>query len=126
MKDRTLKEYITELNTREIALSSELDRIKYRLFLAREAKEPTVSQVYADIVGDSHQYCTSILEVKEYEYILGGDGRSAPWSETRSGPVLTIKFLPDVYLNMNALNNIKLLMKTDNPALENITLIYDL
>lgn len=34
-----------------------------------------------------------------YEYILGGDGRSQPWSEMRTGLIATIKINKGVYLN---------------------------
>ena len=42
-----------------------------------------------------------------YKYILGGDGRSAPWDEQRTGIILTITVKDEYYLTRYQLESIE-------------------
>ena len=59
-------------------------------------KQPTTKELYAGIEG----YVTVLTKGRcKYEYILGGDGRSQPYSETREGNVSYITVNPQIYLD---------------------------
>lgn len=45
--------------------------------------------------------------VGDYEYILGGDGRSAPWSEIRTGSIATVNTNEGLYFSAEQINIIK-------------------
>ncbi len=47
-----------------------------------------------------------------YEHVLGGDGRSRPWSENREGKISKIKLNKKYYLNESCKSIIKEYVKT--------------
>lgn len=52
-----------------------------------------------DLYNGIDSYITIKVEDKEYEYILGGDGRSRPWSEKREGSVAEVYIKKGIYLD---------------------------
>jgi hypothetical protein len=58
--------------------------------------QPTAEEFYENITTD--KFYTTALENKQYEFILGGDGRSSAWSEWRDGVVLTVRVRSEYYL----------------------------
>ena len=49
-------------------------------------------------------------EIGEYEFILGGDDRSSPWSETRRGLIVTVK-PKKVYLSEQDYRDLKKIIR---------------
>lgn len=58
-------------------------------------KQPTMQELY----NGMDDYFTRALEDTVHEHILGGDGRSQPWSEQRGGRVMTITIKEGIYLD---------------------------
>lgn len=67
-----------------------------KLEVLSKMTQPTAEEFYENITSD--KFYTVVLENKEYEYILGGDGRSSAWSEWRDGVVLTVRVKSEYYL----------------------------
>lgn len=68
---------------------AELDRLGRLTYIEPKDLYPILTQIKeagSFELGDIKGY----LKNTEYEYILGGDGRSRPWSEVRQGLVFTI------------------------------------
>jgi hypothetical protein len=58
-------------------------------------KEPST----VDLFNGIEKYFVIQLEEGEYNHILGGDGRSQPWSETRKGLTIIVQPAEGIYLN---------------------------
>lgn len=80
-----------DLNTHK-TIVSKLDK---KLTVLKESKQPDTKDLY----GDISKYINLDIKVKDYQYILGGDGRSQPWDETRNGTVCSISINKHVYLS---------------------------
>lgn len=95
-KKAQLKSRIANLSALEIELKS------------LEGKtQPTDKELHTDIssffsVSESHG---------EYNYILGGDGRSQPWDERRTGNIATVTINKDYYLSESQTGSIRLHVK---------------
>ena len=64
-----------------------------------------------DVLSSLKDYVDIELKTDKYEYILGGDGWSAPWSEIRKGLVATVNVKPNIYLQQSTLNVIETYVK---------------
>lgn len=97
-----------------ISLKEKFDELKI-------ARQPTNDELYQNIKSF---FDLSIIN-KEYEYILGGDGRSQPWSENRTGIVAIIKIKDGIYLNPYQLQIINDFVINTNEV-EHTEIIYKL
>lgn len=97
------KNELRELENRRDRLLNELENLSTNIekLKNRQSNIPNFS-ILLNEVGrikntedlDSFSFSLRFKE-KEYEYVLGGDGRSAPWSEKRFGKMCTItKHIP--------------------------------
>lgn len=68
---------------------------KEELEILKDCKQPNTVQLYNGI----EEYFTVEKIYGTYEYILGGDGRSQPWSENRTGLIAKIKLKKGIYLS---------------------------
>jgi hypothetical protein len=68
---------------------------KAHLHQLKNCRQPETSELYNNM--DSLISVTK--EKGNYEFILGGDGRSQPWSETREGIIATITLAKGIYLS---------------------------
>lgn len=82
----------------------ELERIK-------DAKELTVSALIKDWELQ-REYMTVTKGQGRYEHILGGDGRSMPWSEPRNGTILSIRIKKTVYVSDEDLHKFRQYVKS--------------
>jgi len=101
---KELKEELKRLthvlsNTTEkvLDLNNEIERLS-------KQSQPTISELYANI--DKFIEFV-ILENSSYEHILGGDGRSRPWSEQRKGKVAEIIIKDLVFLSDEQIEVVK-------------------
>jgi len=58
-------------------------------------KKPVTNK---DLILRLTDFVNITTKTDEFEFILGGDGRSRPWSEQRVGSITTIEVLPGVKL----------------------------
>lgn len=61
----------------------------------RHSQQPSNEELYKHV----KKYVDIEISTKDYMYILGGDGRSAPWDEKRNGVVADIKLKEGIYLS---------------------------
>ena len=80
--------------------------------MLRNLKQPETSELFNGI--DKYVELKTNLNAK-YEFILGGDGRSRPWSEERVGKVITITIKEGVYLSYDQKDVVKSYAATLNP-----------
>jgi hypothetical protein len=71
-------------------LESELDVIK-------SCTQPTKEELFKEMF--TGKYFKISESMGKYEYILGGDGRSRPWSEMRNGLICKVTINNDVYID---------------------------
>lgn len=80
-----------------------LDQFKKKLDFIENCIQPKTIELYK---GIDNFFKVKISE-GQYEYILGGDGRSQPWSEYRTGRIAEIKLNKGIYLNDKQLEVVK-------------------
>lgn len=90
-----LQQIIIKLENDHSIQLKHLLSIEKELDTLRSCKQPTNEELYKDI----RKYVDIDIDKKKYEHILGGDGRSQPWSEMRTGIVATATKRKGVYLN---------------------------
>jgi hypothetical protein len=98
-----LQEKIIELNIEINKYSKLIEEYQKQLNILKDCSQPSVIDLYNGI----EKYYTCNVEYTSYKYILGGDGRSHPYSEIRRGLVATIKINEGIYFNLKQLNIIK-------------------
>jgi hypothetical protein len=103
-----LNEKIAELEEEELTHRNALNTIQAELEYLKKSKQPTIKELFIDL--DNIIKVTNT--VKNYQYILGGDGRSAPWDETRNGKVATITISKEYYLSYQQRKIIKEYVET--------------
>lgn len=70
----------------------------------KKSIQPTNEDLYKNI----RDYVTiRVISNQKYEHILGGDGRSQPWSEERIGTFANVKIKENVYLEDKQINIVK-------------------
>jgi hypothetical protein len=84
-------------------LEDQANKLEKILILADKFKQPTVSELYNGI----EDYFSVRTINGNYEHILGGDGRSLPWSETRTGKITIVKINEDIYLSSDQINTVR-------------------
>lgn len=72
-----------------------LEDCKNEMETIKDSRQPKKIELYNGI----EQFFSVEKTNGNYEYILGGDGRSQPWSETRKGMIVTIKIRDGIYLD---------------------------
>ena len=88
-------------------LYKRLEDLKKEIEFLKDKRQPKTSELYNGI----ENFFTVTITNSTYEFILGGDGRSAPWSEKRSGLVATIKVNDGIYLNSDQKEIVKQYVK---------------
>jgi len=115
-----LKEYKESKQNDIRDYTLEADKAARLLIKLKSCTQPSTSIMHANITD----YCTvSIKENAEYTFILGGDGRSQPWSEVRKGIVVTVKIADNIYLNDLQLQAVKDYVINTNPRANFVDLI---
>lgn len=91
----SLKEEIRISKQRVSNLSSAiLDETK-KLARLKKSKEVSNNDLYNGI----EKFIDVKVKTENYQYILGGDGRSQPWDETRNGKVASISIKDGFYIS---------------------------
>lgn len=93
---KTIKEKRVNLQNDIHSLKCQLTIKEGDLELLTGKTQPETSALYN---GIEEFFTVEINHNMEYEHILGGDGRSAPWSEQRTGKVAKIRINNDIWLN---------------------------
>jgi len=109
----TLKEEIQHYEKEVYNVSKTLIDLNKRYSELLTLTEIDSASIIRDI--EMNDYNLVSLEAKEgnYEYILGGDGRSQPWSEIRKGNICYLKLKTNYYVsNENRDTIIKYLKST--------------
>lgn len=101
--DMNLKDRIQVAEASLIEAQERLKPIKDRYDYLMSCSQPTIEELFSDI----SEYVKSEIERKPYRHILGGDGRSRPWDEERTGNVLTITIMPKIYLSGSQKNMVR-------------------
>ena len=90
-----LKEKTQDVSDRVNTLTDSLEKSVSELNKLKESVQPNNSELYTNM----SKYVRITEKLGSYEYILGGDGRSCPWSETRRGIIVTGSIKKGVYLS---------------------------
>lgn len=107
-----LEERKNELQRDINKYSKWLENCKKEYENIKSSRQPKTTELYNGI----EQFFSVEKQNGSYEYILGGDGRSQPWSETRKGIIATIKIKDGIYLNSEQKKLVKDYVKeTHNP-----------
>ncbi len=101
--EKTLQDAIEESKADIIRFNEAIIREKERLNDLKGLYQPSMTELY----GGISQMFTVEVENTTYEHILGGDGRSAPWNETRGGKVAKIKIGEGIWLNREQMDVIE-------------------
>jgi DNA integrity scanning protein DisA with diadenylate cyclase activity len=72
-----------------------IDLSKYQLSRLKSLVEVTANDLYNGI----DRFIDVVMKKESYVHILGGDGRSQPWSETRVSLVADIKVKSGYYVD---------------------------
>jgi hypothetical protein len=94
MENQSLDERKLEIQEDINDLKSKLLKLEQELKQLQDIVEVTTKDLYSNI----EQYFTVEVFYKSYERILGGDGRSSPWSETVKGNVAIVKLNNKYYI----------------------------
>lgn len=94
MENQSLEERKLEIQESINILKSKLLKLEQELQQLQDMVEVTTKDLYSNI----EQYFTAESFYKSYERILGGDGRSSPWSETVKGNVVIVKLNSKYYI----------------------------
>ena len=90
-----IEEHKEKLKTDIYKYSKRLKDCKNEYESIKDCVQPKTTELYNGI----EKFFSVDKQKGNYEYILGGDGRSQPFSETRSGLIATIKIEKGIYLN---------------------------
>lgn len=93
----------TQLEQTIKRLTNSLEDAKKEYELIKDCVQIKTTDLYNGI----EKYITTTKREGIYQYILGGDGRSSPWSENRIGVIATIKINKGFYLNDEQKNVVK-------------------
>ena len=80
-----------------------LEDCKNEMEAIKDSRQPKTIELYNGI----EKFFSIDKTNGNYEYILGGDGRSQPWSETRKGVIVTIKLADGIYLDNEQKKTVK-------------------
>ena len=100
------QERIEELEENIRVYTKRLEDDRDELERVKDAKELTLSALIKDWELQ-REYMTVTKAKGSYEHILGGDGRSMPWSEKRSGTVMTVRIKKTVYVSKEDLHKFR-------------------
>ena len=75
--------------------TKQLENCKQELESLKDCRQPVMDELY----NNMKSLFTVETNQGKYEHILGGDGRSAPWSEQRTGLIAVITITKDIYLD---------------------------
>ena len=98
------------LEQKKVEIERNIKRLSENLKLYRDEYESLKNSVQpktTDLYNGIENFFTIDINKGSYEYVLGGDGRSQPWSESRNGLVATIKINKGIYLNEEQIKVIK-------------------
>jgi hypothetical protein len=98
-----LEEKIKDVEARLKNVESSVVTFKEELVALKGKTQPTNKQLLTDVS------CYVGLNVgkDKYTHILGGDGRSMPWSEERTGDVASLRVYPMHYLSKDQIEMVK-------------------
>jgi hypothetical protein len=95
MYNTTLEERIKEYERDVKRSKSNLEEAEKALKDLKTRRSISTKELYNGI----NSYITIKIDDREYEDILGGDGRSRPWSETKKGKVADVYIKKGIYLD---------------------------
>ena len=87
-----------------------LDECKLKLLDLRKCYQPTNKELYSKI----EDFFTYKVINRKYIYILGGDGRSQPWDERRTGEVAEVIIEENVFLSEDQKKVVSTYIKSQN------------
>lgn len=87
----------------------QIDQIDEKLKALQVMREISIKDLFTEY--ESGEGFEVVKESGPYQYVLGGDGRSAPWDETRTGLVLKVKTPKDLYLSADDLHSFRVYLK---------------
>lgn len=92
----SLKHHIAELDLRKKNKQEEINELTEKIEKFKSFKEITNQELLLAIsqIDQIKDFSSENFDIKtttrNYEFILGGDGRSQPWSETRHGTLCEV------------------------------------
>lgn len=107
----TKQQYIDSLNKGIDQCKNSIKGYIEEITIISKCKEIFISDLIVDFEKEHSDYMTKNEVSGNYEFILGGDGRSRPWSEQRFGKILELK-LSDVYVSDEDLRKFHEYLKT--------------
>jgi hypothetical protein len=101
-KEADLKQRISKQQIDLYNLETELSALK-------DMREMTLKEIFDGY--EAREGFTSSKESGSFQYILGGDDRSAPWDETRTGKVLKVTTPANLYIPHNEMGKFAVYLK---------------
>jgi hypothetical protein len=91
----SLEEQVKRIESQVVFYKEWLEIYKEQLSKLKSLVEVTANDLYNGI----DRFIDVSIKEEKYEHILGGDGRSQPWSETRVGQVADVKIKAGYYVD---------------------------
>tara|TARA_B100001146_G_C16049552_1_gene377215 strand:- start:259 stop:606 length:348 start_codon:yes stop_codon:yes gene_type:complete len=98
-----LKETIQYYKKQREEYATKLSEITDEIAVLCNKTQPDIDDLFATPAS----FFTVYEHIGDYEFILGGDGRSAPWSEMREGKICEVTINEDVFLSERQLKILK-------------------
>lgn len=105
----TKSEKEADLKQRIYQHQSQIDKLNVELSVLKDMQELSLKEIFKKY--EALDGFESVKESGSFQYILGGDGRSAPWDEIRTGKVLKVTTPPDLYIPHNDMNKFAIYLK---------------
>jgi len=106
----TKNEEIKTLEQEVIKLHLQIASKNERITDLKNKNEKDLKYIIQEFENENSESVIKKVLFEDYEFVLGGDGRSTPFSETREGQVLDIRF-DNIYLSNEIMNKFKEYLK---------------
>lgn len=88
---------------------NKIDQIDEKLKALQAKREIGIKDLFTEY--EKREGFEVVKESGPYQYVLGGDDRSTPWDETRTGLVLKVTTPKDLYLSTDDLYSFRVYLK---------------
>lgn len=100
---KTYEEDIENLESVIEFLEKDLNKYNHELEVIKSQTKYLDHELYTNL----NKLISIEVKYEKYEHVLGGDGRSTPWSETREGNVLYVYVSSNIYLTPKQIDIVK-------------------
>jgi len=104
----TLQETIKQKEQRFESDRLNLESLKTEIIMLKTKQEASASDLIKDFESGAGKFIRSKTRNSTYEFILGGDGRSQPWSEQRKGMVCEVAFISEIWASDESKQKLKI------------------